>query len=127
MLNSIKQILASKSLQAPDGRPLYAYTTDDYWIDLGNPEAYLAAHRHIFDNSMPLDLVPEVDGPGRDTIPASAVRAPIFVGIGCRVAPDAVVGPYTVLGDNCEIGPGAVVADGHAERRRRAVGDPLRR
>jgi len=93
------------------GRPLYAYTTDDYWIDLGNPEAYLAAHRHIFDNSMPLDLVPEVDGPGRDTIPASAVRAPIFVGSGCRVAPDAVVGPYTVLGDNCEIGPGAVVAD----------------
>ena len=93
------------------GRPLYAYTTDDYWIDLGSPEAYLAAHRNIFDNNMPLDLVPEVDGPGRDTIPASAVRAPIFVGIGCRVAPDAVVGPYTVLGDNCEIGPGAVVAD----------------
>ncbi len=93
------------------GRPLYAYTTDDYWIDLGRPEAYLAAHRHIFDNTMPLGVVPGVDGPGRDAVPPSAVRGPIFVGNGCRIAPDAVVGPYTVLGDNCEIGPGAVVAD----------------
>ena len=93
------------------GRPLYAYTTDDYWIDLGRPEAYLAAHRHIFDNTMPLGVVPDVDGPGRDAVPASAVRAPIFVGAGCRIAPDAVVGPYTVLGDNCDIGAGAVVAD----------------
>ena len=93
------------------GRPLYAYTTDDYWIDLGRPEAYLDAHRHIFDGDMPLGSVPEVDGPGRETIPASAVRPPVFVGRDCRVAPDAVVGPYTVLGDGCEIHAQAVVAD----------------
>ncbi len=31
--------------------------------------------------------------------------------VGCRVAPDAVVGPYTVLGDGCEVGSGAVVLD----------------
>ncbi len=93
------------------GRPLYAYTTDDYWIDLGKPEAYLSAHRHVFDGVMPLGLRPEVDGPGRETIPASAVRPPIFVGSGCRIDPTAVVGPYTVLGDGCSVGPGAVVSD----------------
>jgi mannose-1-phosphate guanylyltransferase len=93
------------------GRPLYAYTTADYWIDLGRPEAYLDAHRHIFDGIMPLGLTPEVDGPGRESIPASAVRPPVFIGRDCRVAPSAVVGPYTVLGDGCEVGPGAVVAD----------------
>ena len=60
---------------------------------------------------MPLGLTPDVDGPGRETIPASAVRPPVFVGLGCRVAPDAVVGPYTVLGDGCEVGSGAVVLD----------------
>jgi mannose-1-phosphate guanylyltransferase len=92
-------------------RPLYAYTTADYWIDLGNPEAYLSAHRHVFDGVMPLGLTPEVDGPGRETIPASAVRPPVFIGSNCRVAPDAVVGPYTVLGDDCTIASGAVVAD----------------
>jgi len=92
-------------------RPLYAYTTADYWIDLGNPEAYLNAHRHIFDGVMPLGLTPEIDGPGRETIPASAVRPPVFVGSNCHVAPDAIIGPYTVLGDDCTIGRGAVVAD----------------
>ncbi len=94
-----------------DGRPLYAYTTDDYWIDLGKPEAYLNAHRHIFDGVMPLGLRPEVDGPGRETIARSAVRPPVFIGAGCRIDPTAVVGPYTVVGDGCTIGPGAVVED----------------
>jgi NDP-sugar pyrophosphorylase family protein len=98
-------------LIAAGERPLYAFTTDDYWIDLGKPEAYLGAHRNIFDGEMPLGLTPDVDGPGRETIPASAVRPPVFVGRGCRVAPDAVVGPYTVLGDGCEVGSGAVVLD----------------
>jgi NDP-sugar pyrophosphorylase family protein len=92
-------------------RPLYAYTTDDYWIDLGNPEAYLSAHRHIFDGDMALGLQPEVDGPGRETVPTSAVRPPVFVGLNCHVAPNAVIGPYTVLGDGCTVASGAVVAD----------------
>jgi NDP-sugar pyrophosphorylase family protein len=99
------------ALIAAGDRPLYAYTTDDYWIDLGKPEAYLNAHRHVFDGVMPLGLTPEVDGPGRETVPPSAVRPPVFVGKGCRIAPDAVVGPYTVLGDDCTIASGAVVAD----------------
>ena len=60
---------------------------------------------------MPLGLTPEVDGPGRETIPASAVRPPVFVGSNCRIAPDASVGPYTVLGDGCTVASGAVVAD----------------
>jgi NDP-sugar pyrophosphorylase family protein len=93
------------------GRPLYAYTTGDYWIDLGKPEAYLSAHRHVFDGAMPLGLRPEIDGPGRETIPASAVRPPVFVGSGCRIDPSSIVGPYAVLGDNCTVGPGAHVAD----------------
>jgi len=93
------------------GKPLYAFTTDDYWIDLGKPEAYLASHRHIFDGSMPLGLQPYVDGPGAKGVPPSAIIPPVFIGRNVRVAPDAKVGPYTVLGDDCEVGSGAVVAD----------------
>ena len=93
------------------GRPLYAFTTDDYWIDLGKPEAYLSAHRHVFDGTMPLGLTPEVDGPGASRAPKSALRPPVFIGNDCRIAPDATVGPYAVLGDGCEVGAGAVVQD----------------
>ena len=98
-------------LIAAGGRGLYAYVTDDYWIDLGKPEAYLDAHRHIFDGVMPLGLTPEIDGPGRETIPASAVRPPVFIGKNCRIDPAAEIGPYTVLGDGCTVEAGAVVAD----------------
>jgi mannose-1-phosphate guanylyltransferase len=93
------------------GRPLYAFTTADYWIDLGKPEAYLDAHRHIFEGTMPLGLQPGIDGPGRELVPASAIVPPVFIGRDVRVAPDATVGPYTVLGDGCEVGSGAVVTD----------------
>ncbi|HEX3466563.1 MAG TPA: NDP-sugar synthase [Candidatus Elarobacter sp.] len=93
------------------GRNLYAYTTNDYWIDLGRPEAYLGAHRHIFEGSMPLGTSPVVDGPGRASIPSGAVRPPVFIGRDCRIAADATVGPYTVLGDGCEVQSGATVAD----------------
>ena len=93
------------------GRPLYAHTTDDYWIDLGKPEAYLASHRHIFDGVMPLGLQPEIDGPGSKEVPTSAVVPPVFIGRDVRVAPSAKIGPYTVLGDGCEVGAGASVSD----------------
>ncbi len=62
------------------GRPLYAYTTGDYWIDLGRPEAYLDAHRHIFDGSMPLGREPRGrrprprDDPGLSGPPAGLHR-----------------------------------------------------
>jgi len=93
------------------GKRLYAYTTNDYWIDLGMPEAYLAAHRHIFEGSMPLGLQPGADGPGAKGVPSSAIVSPVFVGRNVRVAPDAKIGPYTVLGDDCVVGSQAVVAD----------------
>lgn len=90
-------------------KPLYAFTTDDYWIDLGRPEAYLASHRHIFDGSMPMAL--PVGGPGAQGIPASSVVAPVYVGRDVRVSPEAKIGPYAVLGDGCEVAAGAVVSD----------------
>ena len=98
-------------LAIASGRPLYAFTTDDYWIDLGRPEAYLAAHRHIFEGRMPLHDGVEADGPGAKGVPSSAVVPPVYVGRDVRVAPDAKIGPYAVLGDGCEVGSGAVVTD----------------
>jgi NDP-sugar pyrophosphorylase family protein len=90
---------------------LYSFTTDDYWIDLGKPEAYLDSHRHVFDGVMPLGLQPQIDGPGADLVPRSAIVPPVFIGANVRVAPDAQIGPYTVLGDGCVVEAGASVRD----------------
>ncbi len=57
-----------------DGKALYAYTTSDYWIDLGRPEQYLAAHRDMLSGAMPLKLEPGLTGDGGDG-PAAAIPA----------------------------------------------------
>jgi mannose-1-phosphate guanylyltransferase len=92
-------------------RPLYAYTTADYWVDVGNPEAYLRAHRNVFDGIMPLGIGRGTEGPGAKDIPATSCIPPVFVGERVLIAPDATVGPYVVLGDDCKIGAGARVRD----------------
>ena len=37
-----------------EGVALYAYTTDDYWLDLGRPEQYHQAHRDVLDAKLAL-------------------------------------------------------------------------
>jgi NDP-sugar pyrophosphorylase family protein len=95
-------------------RPLYAYTTDDYWIDLGRPEHYRDSHRHIFDGRMPLGIElteRRIGGAGAATYGPGTVIGPALIGEGTRIAAGARVGPYVVLGDDCIIDEDAVVAD----------------
>ncbi len=92
-------------------RPLYAYTTDDYWIDLGNPAAYLKAHRDVFAGTMPLGIGTGTSGPGAKEIPRATCAAPVFIGERVQIAPSARVGPNAVLGDGCTIGANASVRD----------------
>jgi NDP-sugar pyrophosphorylase family protein len=88
-------------------KPLYAYTTSDYWVDIGNPETYLRAHRNVFDGNMPLGIGRGTEGPGAKEAPAASCVPPLYIGERVRIAPGASVGPYVVLGNGCEIGAGA--------------------
>jgi mannose-1-phosphate guanylyltransferase len=78
------------------GKGLYAYTTGDYWIDLGKPEQYLQAHRDILAGKIAL--------PG-------VTPGPTHLGAGVRIDPSAKVGPDAVLGDGTVVGASAVVRD----------------
>ena len=70
---------------------LYAMATDDYWIDAGRPELYLAAN---------LDLLGEVRRFDRcDPVASTA-----------SVATDASI-RHSIVGDGATVGPGAVVVD----------------
>lgn len=97
------------------GGALYAYTTDDYWLDVGRPQQYFQAHGDVLDGKLAL---PPAAGEGRGSmwivggpgVPAN-VRAPSFVGTGVTIDESALVGPYAVLGDGCSVGAGAEVRD----------------
>ena len=73
------------------GERLFAFVSEDYWRDLGTPEAYLQAH---FDA-----LAGKIGG---------GYSQPL-VGEGCRIDAGAAVGPMVVLGDRAAVGPAARV------------------
>jgi NDP-sugar pyrophosphorylase family protein len=91
-------------------KPLYAFTTEDYWIDLGRPEHYLAAHRDILSGAMPLQLEPGLTGAGANGVRA-AIVAPVHIDADVTIADSATVGPNVVLGRGCSIGERAIVRD----------------
>ncbi len=95
------------------GAKLYAYSTGDYWLDVGQPAQYVQAHDDVLDGKLVLPL--DAPGsPGRfwaagDLELPPNIRPPSFVAAGTTIAPDAVVGPYAVLGAGCRIATGAEV------------------
>ncbi len=102
------QLLAS-------GAKLYAYTTTDYWLDVGRPDQYLQAHHDVLDGK--LTLGPSADPEahqgrffraGEPALPPN-IHPPIFLGTGTDLDPGAQVGPYAVIGNNSRIEAGASV------------------
>jgi len=79
-----------------EGQPLYAYTTEDYWIDVGRPEHYLTVHRDILNGTMPLRVETGTEGS-------------VHIGEGSRVDASAKLGPNVVLGKKCSIGAKASI------------------
>ena len=94
------------------GKNLYAYTTSDYWIDVGRPEHYLAAHRDILIGTMPLKLEPGLTGAGCSALQGHpGVVPPVHAADDVVVDATATIGPNVVLGRGCTLGARAVVRD----------------
>ena len=95
---------------------IYGYVSNSYWLDVGTPEKYLAAHHDIALGKIKYDYpYPEL----RDEIylgknvkhqPESFKSGPVLVGDGTIIEPGALVMPLSVIGNNCRIDSGTVVA-----------------
>ncbi len=93
-----------------EGHALYAYTTADYWIDLGRPEHYLTAHRDILSGAMPLKLEPGLTGDGAGGVRATIIQ-PVHIDAGVKIAPSATIGPNAVLAEGCTVGERAAIRE----------------
>jgi mannose-1-phosphate guanylyltransferase/phosphomannomutase len=85
------------------GRPIYGCVLDGYWQDIGNLDQFRQANFDALDEKVRLDI-PGIRirgniwlGDGVDLHELGALEGPAFLGNYCRIAPDATVGPYTVL------------------------------
>jgi len=94
------------------GKALYAYTTSDYWLDLGRPEQYLAAHRDVLNGTMPLAVEPGISGEGGEALRGHpGVIPPVHAGADVAVDASARIGPNVVLGNGCSVGAHAAVRE----------------
>ena len=97
------------------GEPVFGYPYNGYWMDIGTPAKYLAAHHDLLtgrlDRDLPGSLLREDVWIGeRCEIPLTArLSGPVVLGDRVYIEGGAtIVGP-TVIGDDCHIGPGACV------------------
>jgi mannose-1-phosphate guanylyltransferase/phosphomannomutase len=86
------------------GRPLYGYVFEGYWQDIGNLDQFRQANFDALDERVRLNI-PGIRlrgniwvGEGVEVDDLDAIEAPAALGNYCRVAPDATVGAYSVLG-----------------------------
>jgi mannose-1-phosphate guanylyltransferase/phosphomannomutase len=98
------------------GRPMYGYVMDGYWQDIGNLEQYRQANFDALDEHVKL-RIPGIRlrgniwvGEGVDLADLDRVERPAYIGNYCRVAADAVVGEYSVLGSSVTLREGARTA-----------------
>ncbi len=100
---------------AATGRPMFGFVHRGYWLDIGNPQAYLQANLDLVSGALPARLPAgwPVDGLGTaDTQidPGAQVLAPALLGGETSVAAGAVVEGPVVAGGGCAIFPGAHVS-----------------
>ena len=94
-----------------EGAAVFAYPTNDYWIDIGTPEKYRQVQYDLLlgkCSSLLGDAHREADaGPRLD--PSAVVEGPVLFGSHCSVGAGArVIGP-AVLGDACTVLDGSTV------------------
>jgi mannose-1-phosphate guanylyltransferase len=89
------------------GRGLYGYESSGYWMDIGTPERYLQATYDILEGKVRTEVGRELGDRGLALVDTSAIEgrvvAPVLVAAGCSVAPHAMVGDRSVLGEGVTV------------------------
>ena len=86
-----------------DGQADLRHVLDGYWQDIGTLEQFRQANFDALDERVRLSI-PGIRlrgnvwlGEGVEIGAVDNVEGPAFIGNNCKIAPDAVIGPYTVL------------------------------
>jgi len=109
------------------GLPVYGYPTKGYWFDVGSPERYLKAVRHLLKHLTPYELEAEEIAPAiyaqgtseqskalkekiGDNIKNGMIKAegPVLIGRHVQIGAetyirDSVIDNYVIIGESCTV------------------------
>ena len=97
------------------GKPVYAYPSSAYWIDMGTPEKYLRLHRDLLSGKCrQYVLVPGeevVIGEQSHIHPTAQIKGPVMIGSNCTIRRKVRLTGPVVIGSGCTILSEAVVEE----------------
>lgn len=89
--------------------PIYGYSMNNYWIDIGNPQKYLQANHDVLTKKISLSLGKELKediwvGEGTEIDPSVKLWGPCLIGNNCKIEEGTTIDRLTVIGNNVLIG-----------------------
>ena len=95
------------------GEKIYGFVSDAYWMDIGDPVKYLKAHHDILSGDV-MAVIPgnKISGniwaeSGASISKSAKVKGPALIGKNARIADEAVIDEFVVLGEGVTVGKGA--------------------
>ncbi len=118
------------------GGRLFGFPSDCYWLDLGTPEKYLAAHHDILEGEIEVAMRGAamernvIAGEGAEIDETAQLLGPLLIGDGVKIGPGARIMPKTCLGNGVTVGEaarleGSVVLDGATIKERCVVEESI--
>ena len=98
-----------------DNIPMYGYTAEGYWSDVGDLKSYMNTHVDILADEKKHHLLGKCNkkgiwiGEGTVIEKNAVIKPPVFIGDNCVIGEGAVIDEYTVLGSNTKVGKGSSI------------------
>ncbi len=98
-----------------EGAAVFAYPTNDYWIDIGTPEKYRQVQYDLLLGKCASYLshgITEAGGVSANRTgvhPSAVVEGPVAFGSNCSIGAGARIKGPAVLGDGCSISDGSII------------------
>ena len=91
-----------------EGLPVYGYTAEGYWCDVGDVGAYLRVHADAMDGKI-RTISPASLSNAAVLEPGCILEPPCHIEAGAHICAGARIGPYAVIGEGSVVQPGASI------------------
>jgi mannose-1-phosphate guanylyltransferase len=94
-----------------DREPIYGYSANAYWIDIGIPEKYLRLnHDLLLDKCHPINFQAETIYLNTLSVyPQAGLYGPVVIDKGCTIGKNVQIKGPSVIGSECNIGNDAII------------------
>jgi mannose-1-phosphate guanylyltransferase len=94
------------------GWPLYGYTYNGYWLDMGTPQKYFNFNMDLLLRKTKSPLFQDLAGDGvyysedSGVHPTAKITGPVLIDSGCKIGPGVSIKGPVIIGKGCVIGDG---------------------